>query len=280
LLVASCRFGFDPISDSDASGDGGPLGAWSAPVKVSVSASGAADDDPALPADMLEIIFDSERISTEGSLFSSKRASVTSPWSTPELIVEIDSPNDEDGPVLSGDGLTLTFSSNRVGGAGMADFYITTRTDRSSSWAPPTRIGELCTPTSDEHLFIAEDGLTAWFMRGPTTAYALMVTTRARTSDPWSTPVSITELTSGTNEQDPWVGPSQLVMYFSSRRTGNDAIYFATRATTSDPWNAITRIVELDTAEAEQDEWVSPDQRVMYFSRGAGVTRDVFMTQR
>ena len=56
LCAASCgRIGFDPRDDADATPP-----AWSPPIMVGELAGANGDDDPTLPADMLEIYFNSD----------------------------------------------------------------------------------------------------------------------------------------------------------------------------------------------------------------------------
>jgi hypothetical protein len=92
--------------------------------------SAGTDNRPNLRSDGLEIFFYSDRTGSLGStdIWTSTRATVTAPWSTPtNLGPNVNSSASEVHPSLSSDGRTLIFSSARTGGSGLSDLYMTTR---------------------------------------------------------------------------------------------------------------------------------------------------------
>ncbi len=81
--------------------------------------------------DGLEIFLTSSRPGTLGELdlWVSTRPTTHDAWSTPvNLGSTINTPDNERAPYLSADGRTLFFTSDRPGGFGRHDFYVTTRT--------------------------------------------------------------------------------------------------------------------------------------------------------
>lgn len=98
------------------------------------------DQQPNLRRDGLEIYFASNRSGTPGSLgtlggadlFSASRPSLQGSWSTPlDLGGNVNSAaGDETRPSLSWDATTLYFGSNRPGGEGGSDIFVTTRRTR------------------------------------------------------------------------------------------------------------------------------------------------------
>jgi hypothetical protein len=99
--------------------------------------SAGNDLQPNLRRDGLEIYFASNRSGTPGSfgtlggadLFSASRTSAQEPWTTPlNLGATVNSATgDETRPSLAWDALTLYFGSNRPGGEGSSDIFVTTR---------------------------------------------------------------------------------------------------------------------------------------------------------
>lgn len=88
------------------------------------------DVRPNVRKDGLEIVFDSNRPGGFGLLdiYTASRATTADPWSTPtNLGPLINSAGNDARPTLSRDGLTLMFGSNRGGGDGQSDIYVTTR---------------------------------------------------------------------------------------------------------------------------------------------------------
>jgi len=96
------------------------------------------DFRPSLRADGLEILFDSNRpgppdVAGIGlrDIWVSRRRSVWAPWSAPiNLGPVINSPSNDYLATLSGDGTTMVMVSDRPGGFGGNDLYISTRSRR------------------------------------------------------------------------------------------------------------------------------------------------------
>jgi hypothetical protein len=89
------------------------------------------DERPNVRRDGLEIFFDSNRPGSAGStdLWVATRVTTADPWSAPvNLGPAINTASAETRPSLSFDGFTLYFGSNRPGGAGSSDIYVSTRT--------------------------------------------------------------------------------------------------------------------------------------------------------
>jgi len=90
---------------------------------------GCNDIFPGIRRDGLEIFLVSNRSGGLGLLdiWSSTRASTSDPWSTPVNRTVVNSTADDFRPVLSFDGRSLYFGSNRLGGFGGNDIYVSTR---------------------------------------------------------------------------------------------------------------------------------------------------------
>jgi len=119
--------GFD-IYASTRTGDEGVFGP---PVLVPELSSPFRDTRTTIRRDGLEMILSSGRPGGVGSedLWVSTRASTLDPWSTPvNLGAVVNTTAFDGGPALSFDGTTLYFHSNRPGGVGGNDLYVTTRT--------------------------------------------------------------------------------------------------------------------------------------------------------
>jgi len=106
-------------------------GGWSGPLSlVTELSSPQADLTPAVRRDGLEVIIASSRPGTLGGfdLWRSFRKSVYEAWSTPaSLGPNVNTEFAEAFPSLSFDARTLLFQSNRPGGFGGTDIYMSTR---------------------------------------------------------------------------------------------------------------------------------------------------------
>ena len=118
--------GDDDIYMSESHG-----GVFLPPELVANVNSTANDSRPNLRRDGLELFFDSNRTGTLGlaDIFASSREDAHHPWSTPAPLAPlVNSTANETRASLSWDGTTLVFGSNRSGGEGSVDVYVTTRT--------------------------------------------------------------------------------------------------------------------------------------------------------
>ena len=90
------------------------------------------ENDPSIRHDGLEIFFQSNRVGSTGTaldLWVATRGSTLDAWSTPvNLGSTINTASAEQNAYLSSDGMTLFFSSDRPGGSGGLDLYMSTRT--------------------------------------------------------------------------------------------------------------------------------------------------------
>jgi hypothetical protein len=113
-------------SDVRFAADGSPSAGL--PSFVAELNSATEDARPALRKDGLELTFHSRRPPSLGrDLWISTRATVLDPWSSPAQLTTVNSPDNDLQANLSDDGETLFFSSNRPGGLGQDDIWISKR---------------------------------------------------------------------------------------------------------------------------------------------------------
>ena len=132
-------------------------------------------------------------------------------------------------PSISKDGTSLYFASNRAGGLGGVDIYVSARSDVDDPWGAPVNVGppintsvdELCpTPMRDGHGFMFVSSRPGGC--GALDIYA----TRQRGGQGWSSPVNLgCAVNSAADEASPFVVGGEL--FFSSTRTGDSDIYVA-----------------------------------------------------
>ena len=80
-------------------------------------------------------------------------------WAMPfNLGTDVNTPYDEDDPYLHPDGKTLYFASDKPGGYGGVDLYMSQR-ELGGSWGTPVNLGPKINTTGDEMFpFLADDG--------------------------------------------------------------------------------------------------------------------------
>jgi Tol biopolymer transport system component len=105
-------------------------GSWGPATAISELNSSSNDFRPSIRHDGLEILFSSNRAGGVGvgDIWVATRDTVDAPWSTPVNLGAPVNTSAQDGqPSLSADRKTLIFQSNRAGGVGGSDLWMTTR---------------------------------------------------------------------------------------------------------------------------------------------------------
>lgn len=254
-----------------------PLGPWGTPTPITEISGGGAEDDPTLTGDMLEVYFN-----LNGDIYGSTRASVTSPWPTPVPIAAVNSTTaTETTCEVSPDGLELFFSSSRIGGAGGQDIYVSSRASRGLPFGAPVRLADLATSTDDVTPTTFTNGALVMYLSSLRAgSLDLYRSTRPTRTDPWSTPVLVSELQTSGTETEPTLTPSDTFMILSGDGPGGRDLFMTSRAAPSDPWDTPVPITELNTGTSEEDPWLSPDGRTLVFSSNRGGSYDLYITTR
>ncbi len=96
---------------------------------------------------------------------SASEAQQFGPWSTPVNIAELNTKLYlEQGPAISADGLSLYFQSNRPGGYGGNDLYVSQRASVNDPWGPPQNLGaNINTSANEAGVFLSHDGHRLYF---------------------------------------------------------------------------------------------------------------------
>jgi Tol biopolymer transport system component len=92
----------------------------------------------------------------------------------------------------------------------------------------------------------------------------------------------LTALSTTGNERDPWVSDDGLEMYFARQSAGGTSdIYRANRASTSQPWGNVGKLVNLSTSTSDEGRpALSSDERMLALSSNAGGQFDILVIAR
>lgn len=127
--------------------------------------------------------------------------------------------------------ITLYFASNRPGGLGGDDIYVSTLL-ANETFSPPVLVPELSSPSADLQPAIRRDGLELFLAssRPGSLGLDLWVSTRASTSDPWSIPVNLGPVVNSASEDArASLSFDGTELYLQSNRAGNQDFYRSTR---------------------------------------------------
>ncbi len=250
------------------------------PINLGPTVNSSANDFlPSISADGLSLFFSSRRPGGYGDpdIWVTTRETTDDDWGEPvNLGPTVNSSYNDNAPNISADGLTLFFGSERPGGYGSADVWVTTRASVSDPWGEPVNLG----PTvNSSHLegtpSISSDGLSLFFESdrpGGSGSWDIWVTTRATTDDDWSAPVNLgPTVNSSTYEQTPSISADGLSLFFGSSRPGgfgtSSDLWVATRATTSDPFGVPVNLGPMANSSAsDHSPSISSDGSILYFA--------------
>jgi len=189
------------------------------------------------------------------------------------LLAPVNSWYDDSGPCIADDGLTLYFASNRPGGSGDFDIWVTTRETPDDAWGQPANLGPTVNSLFyDNHPSISADGLTLYFDSRRPGALGLAwytdvyVTRRASVNDPWSTPEPLTDInTLSYNDYSPDISSDGLTLYYDSYRAGRD-LWVMSRADPNAAWQPPLHLgVPFNSAGIDTDPSLATDGSRLYF---------------
>lgn len=111
------------------------------------------------------ILFASKNKKNGTDIMESFRNAETGAWEKPHLLGStVNSVDDEDSPFLSQDEKKLYFSSNRPGGMGGMDIYVSTLDESTNQWSEPTNMGwPINSPDDEIHFKMNPDMNSGYF---------------------------------------------------------------------------------------------------------------------
>ncbi len=212
---------------------------WQPPVRLPDAINATGDDyEPRMSADGLTLFFVRGKAGQNADIFTSSRT--TEGWSTPRPLEAVNTEYEELGPEPSADGQSLHFYSDRPGGVGGYDLWVTHR--GTDGWRDAVNLGPTVNTGYNEYgPALTPDGETLYFCSNrprPDDAQqpdgnAWPATVREdlfhRDYDLYTAPISaagvgvarpIVELNSPYNEGRAAVSPFGDFLYFGSDRPG------------------------------------------------------------
>jgi hypothetical protein len=213
-------------------------------------------------------------------------------FGTPIKVPNINTSSEEFNASISADGLSLYFISNRAGGIGGLDIWVTTRETTDQDWSEPVNLGPTINTSAGEWgVSISYDGLSLYYDTSQNRSSAindLWVATRATTDEDWGNPVSLgSTVNSGADDYVPSITADGLALYFTSGPArgggyGNYDLWVTTRETTDDLWGVPVNLgPTVNSLSYDLDPSISSDGRTLFFTRGYGTGQtEIWVTRR
>jgi hypothetical protein len=238
---------------------------WSPPVNLGAPINDPAYDDSCLTLskDGLSLIYSANRPTGVGGadLWVSTRATVNDPWGTPQLVQNVNTAFLDACPGLSPDEHRLYFNSNRPGGCGWVDIWVSRRKNRrvhtgEDGWQAPVNLGCVVNGTSHDaqaNVFEDETGTEVLYFntwRGKDGGGWDIYMSRMGADGAFGPPTPVAELNTPFDDAMGAVRRDGLEIIFPSSRPGglgDGDLYTAMRASTSDPWSPPVNLAVLNS---------------------------------
>lgn len=148
-------------------------------------------------------------------------------WTAPELMPVVNSPGWDSQPTLSPDGRVIIFSSDRSGGYGGRDLWISVKGDQG--WIQPINLGKnINSPGNEENPFLHSDQNTLYFTSDYWPGFGgrdLFMSHRIRANE-WTSVRNLGyPVNSHQHEEGIFISTSGEQGFFASARSGNFDIY-------------------------------------------------------
>lgn len=287
-LVIACgmepgQIATDPDFGSQALLSSSTLSEWSSPENLGTAINTPFNEQgPTVSNDGLALYFGSDRPGGFGmvDIWVSRRACTDCPWEAPEnLGPTVNSARSETGPSMSIDGHLLTFRSDRPGGQGLGDVWMSRRANPKddSAWETPVPLGPGVNTVNDEagaeYLQNAEEGAgNVYFNRAAPGAtadlYYASVTRDGETRGP---AVLISELShpTATDQGATLRRDAKEIVFFSNRPGGVGAtdLWTSTRRNVNDAWSTPVNLgPPINSTAFEQQPNLSDQGRTLLFA--------------
>ena len=283
---------------------------WSPALSIEVATPGAhpnfntafLDGCPLPSRDGKRFFIASTRPGSQGiDIWMSSRSHLDQPWGEPVNVgAPVNSEFNDFCPMLARDGRTFYFVSNRPGGCGGTDIYVS-RLGADGLFAAPENLGCDVNSAWDEAgpvpVFEPGEGLSLYFSSvrpggfapdapGATLGDSDLYVSRAKRGRFQSASL-VPGVNSAQDDGQPFIRQDALELFFFSNRPGtlggND-IWVATRASTRKDWRTPVNLgPAVNTDAAETRPSLSLDGSTLYFgstrSTGEGGS-DVYVTRR
>jgi Tol biopolymer transport system component len=204
------------------------------------------------------------------------------PFGTPELVTGLALAGELWGPALSRDGATLALSEALDGAE---DVFLAARV-QGSAFGPAAKVAGISTASAEGTPFLSRDGASLYFYSsraGGLGGRDLYVATWSDADDAFSSAVAVPGLNSSANDHLPWLSSNELVIYFSSTRSGGLGsydMYRATRTSRELAFTAVTNLGTLNSSSVDQSPSLTDDERTLIFSTSRAGGYDLYAATR
>jgi hypothetical protein len=294
------------LADDGDDGPLGPFGPWSAPENLGAPVNTKYEESAPAQPDGHTIYFN-RNFNTAGNADEDLYVTTSAQghtWSEPTPLDLLNTPTfHERNAAFSRDARLLFFSSDRTGGSGGLDLYVSWRTDRhdDGAWSAPLNLGPTINTAGGEvgPAYVEDEAnrTVLYFTRNSGQGADIF---RTQVIDPaglrrdtngdgkvddgvFAPPpaVPVSELNSSAGDARPAIRIDGLELFFHSNRTqlqsscpdlnrppsGMQDLWFSTRTSPTDPWSCPANLgSNVNTAANDIQAHLSDDAETLYYS--------------
>lgn len=268
--MAIALFLLSGFSSVFAQSAGPHFGPWSALEPITILNTADVEMACSISHDGLRLYI---QRGVSSDIWVSHRESTKADWEEPEMLPDtINTSANEAQAFESVDGHWLYFGSNRTGGMGGMDIWVSWRKDKhdDTAWEAPVNVSALNTAGFENGPMLFFDKVTGttqmYFASAPgaggTQPFADIYMSNLGPTG-FGVPVAVSELNvEGYLDGKPWLRRDGLEIFFVSYRGGSGpmvtgAVYSATRESTGDPWSDPFIAVGRTAAGQPGDKWIT-----------------------
>ncbi len=235
---------------------------------------------PTLAPDAATLILSSSLPGGYDNLYQATRGDRGAMFSAAIALTSLNTSANTGTPFLSFDSSRLYFYSDRSGGVGARDLYVSTRPSVLDTFQSASLVGGVNSAASDHLPWLSPDELTIYFTSaraGGAGGYDLWTATRATRDGSFTSLKRLSELDTPGNDEGATLMADELTIFFASDRAdgaGELDIWMSTRASKADAFVAPVNLTVLNSAANDMNAAISADGRELFFSsdRGAGTS--------
>lgn len=230
---------------------------------------------PALSTDGRTLYF-SAYVSGEQQIYTATRDERGRVFGDVRVLPTVNSPASDGSPFISADGERLYLFSERAGGLGQRDIWISRRQSGAAGFAEPQLLAGINSRATDLLPWLSADEQTLIFVSdraGGRGGADLWVAERDAVEADFEEPTHLAELSSGDNEGRAVLGPDGLSAFFSSERSGGRGgpdLWMALRTQRQQPFLVLINLSALNSSESDQDVALSSDGTELFFASARG----------
>lgn len=219
------------------------------PDELSIYFTTLAPRDGALQADLVRAV----------------RTSRDAPFGPATLLAALNTPQQDNDPMIASDHRSLWFSSSR---SGNNELYVARRASTGEEFGAHELVPGLAGPSQDMHPYYRPAGPELWFTsdRGDSGTDIYVAALRDGSFGPATL---VSELSTPAVDVQPQVTEDGLGVLLASNRDGGSGgfdLWIASRTSTTEKFRAPTALAGINTRDDEYAGWISPDGCRVYFS--------------